>query len=137
MPTSLSGSKFPTSGFKLIVENLTGTNNYIRQLIIPSNDIVNSQFYIRNTYNGSFEGTSWKTVTPSNSFGSLNTDEIETAEMIKVAHTSWSNRIIKRNSMVQLQFSMAITNEVSASTVLIEIPESILKLSSQSGYFWR
>lgn len=135
MPLSLSGTKMPYAGFKLIVENLNGYHNYIRQKIMPSNDNGSCQYYVRDTYEGSFENIDWKVVTPSVSVGNLNTQEIEDLGIILPTHTSTSNRIIKHNGIVQLQFNMVITQDLPARSVILNIPNKILKSSGQSGYF--
>lgn len=135
MPLSLSGTKMPASGFKLIVENLNGYYNYIRQKIMPSNDNGNCQYYIRDTYEGSFNNIDWKVVTPSIGIGNLNTQEIENLGIILPSHTSTSNRIIKHNGIVQLQFNFVVTQELPARSVILNIPNKILKSSGQSGYF--
>lgn len=135
VPTSLSGRKIPTSGFKLIVENLNGYNNFIRQLIIPSNDNGTNQFYIRNTFEGSFENTHWNIVTPSLNMGNFNTSEIESLNWWKVSHTAYSVRLIKKNGIVQLNVSAMINQNVAERSVLLEIPANILRTSSQSAYF--
>lgn len=135
MPTSLSGRKLPASGFKLIVENMNGYNNFIRQLIIPSNDNGTNQFYIRNTFEGSFENTHWNIVTPSFNIGNFNTSEIESLNWWKVSHTAYSVRLIKKNGIVQLNVSAMINQNVAERGVLLEIPANILRTSSQSAYF--
>ena len=135
VPTNLSGNNMLTSGFKLVVENLQGYNNYLRQTILTSNDNGTCTLYIRDTFEGSFENTEWRILTPSKNYGNLNTSEIETANFWKVNHTSYSNRIIKRNGIVQLNISTRIDENVAERSVLLEIPDSILKTSSQSAYF--
>ena len=135
VPTTLSGRKLPGSGFKLIVENLNGYNNYIRQLIIPSNDNGVNTFYIRDTFEGSFENTHWTIVTPSLNIGTLNTTEIENLNWWKVSHTAYSVRLIKKNGIVQLNVLAMINQNVAERNVLLEIPSNILKTSSQSAYF--
>ena len=135
VPINISGNKMVVSGFKLIVENLQGYNNYLRQTILTSNDSGTCTIYVRDTIEGTFENVKWRILTPSMSFGNMNTAEIDSDNWWKVDHTSYSNRIIKRNGIVQLNISTRIDENVAERSVLLEIPDSILKTSSQSAYF--
>lgn len=135
VPLSLSGNKMVVSGFKLIVENLQGYNNYLRQTILTSNDNGTCSVYIRDTFEGSFENVPWRIITPSINFGNLNTQELETKLDWRITHTPWSNRIIKKNGIVQINMSTRVDENVNGYSVLFVIPNEILKTSSQSGYF--
>lgn len=135
VPTNLSGNKMLSSGFKLIVENLQGYNNYIRQTILTSNDNGTCSIYIRDTFEGSFENVKWRILTPSINFGNLNTQELETKLDWRFTHTPWSNRIIKKNGIVQINISTRLDENVAGYSVLFVIPNEILKTSSQSAYF--
>lgn len=119
------------AGFKMIVEATTSGQRYIRQTIITSNNPANRILY-RNSLEGSWSGTEWGGITPSN-YGSLNANELE--EYWVAQHTNYNNRIAKRNCVVSLSLNCRIDQQLNQSSILLKIPFDILETGTASYYF--
>ena len=114
----------------MIVEATTSGQRYVRQTIITSNNPTNRILY-RNSYEGAWVGSAWNAMTPSN-YGSLNTTELE--DYWKVQHTSYSNRLAKRNAVVSISINSKIDELIAERSVLLELPFDIVETGSESYY---
>lgn len=115
----------------MIVEATTSDQRYVRQTIITSNNPTNRILY-RNSYGGGWTDTVWGGITPSN-YGSLNANELEQYWIAQ--HTSYNNRIAKRNAVVSLSLNCKIDQQLNQGSVLLKIPFDILETGTPSYYF--
>lgn len=115
----------------MIVEATTSSQKYVRQTIITSNNPTNKIYY-RNSLEGSLENAQWGAMYPSN-MGSLNANELE--PYWNINHTTYNNRLAKRNSIVSISLNCKIDQQLDSFSVMLKIPFNIFELSATSYYF--
>lgn len=132
-PVNISGGSSLLSGFRMLVLAPTVLHNTRIQFIATVNDN-HPKLFFRTTIDESFINSSWTSLYTGNQ-GNLNNAELDTSGWIKISHSGNSNRVIKRNSMLQIQLNLNVTESVPSRTDIIVVPSNIAQSSSQSMYF--
>lgn len=123
-----SSTKLIDTGFKLIVEHITGAENRIKQTIITGNSNKNAIYY-RSTVGGVFTNSEWVCLTPSNIFNINFANDtsmltIDTNASVTAGHAT------KRNGILEINMEITIAQQISSYTDFITLPEKFLLLTS-------
>lgn len=119
-PETIDGTESIGTGFKMIVSRTYNTDgDYLTQMIIQSNAIF-SRVYMRNSINGSFDGSYWMGFIPSHEVYYDNSyfnpeNEKSFINALYRDITSDNTWLVKKNGYVTINFDFTLNVDVGAS----------------------